>query len=94
MAASREAAKALEDEKVKFDEERKGLRADKEKAVEEAREKNKAVIKTLTEDKGRLAGEMASLKKAFDLEKAGLLDRQRESAEKVKQESAAARKTP
>ncbi len=93
MVESQEAAKALENEKIKFEKEKKNLQEDKERAVEEAQKKNRAAIKTLTEDKAKLAEEILSLKKAFDVEKNDLLNHQREAVEKTRKENAAAMKS-
>lgn len=87
MVESQKAAKALEEEKVKFDRERKSLEAEKAKAVEEAQKKNRVIIKTLTEDKERLSDEINSLKKAFDAQKNDLLNQQKETVGKIKQEN-------
>lgn len=87
LAESQEAAKALEEERIEFDEEKKNLRADKAQAVEEAQKKNRAVIKTLTEDKENLADEIVSLKKAMEQQKEDLSAQHREAVERAKQES-------
>ncbi|MBI5150033.1 MAG: hypothetical protein HZA28_04595, partial [Candidatus Omnitrophica bacterium] len=83
---SQRAAKALEGEKNRLyeevrvkeqslAEETKHLRAQREKAVEEAQKKNKMTIKALEEERTGLAGEMAIIKKGLEKENADLTKR-------------------
>ncbi|MBI5415831.1 MAG: tetratricopeptide repeat protein [Candidatus Omnitrophica bacterium] len=86
LAQSQRAARALEEERTRLYEdvtareqslegETKNLRAQKEKAVEDAQKKNKETIKALEKEKTRLAGEMAVVKESLAKENADLTKR-------------------